>query len=318
MTCKRIVWTACLVMACGSVGKDSSVTSATFPIKLGTFTTPRQHGVTDLFVYSPWEPNQYAQLTFPVHCWGVNLPNTSHDSDTAVASRWVISPDSSRAVFENHPREGVVYRSLAQVDSMAVRLSIEFENHTDQPLENIRALVCFKPNATISTPSRSDAMLAFSDTCHELTWFQSGGKGIQLHEQTTYHGDYPPRVDSTNFRRKMVWGINIEGYPDVRSVEDVGWWFMDNHPGRMVEEIADPALIAIHARGDTTRWIGLIWDPSRNLMANPANPCFHSDPSFPDCPPGGTTGAKGMLFFHNGTFEGLVERALAWKSSIHQ
>jgi len=31
----------------------------------------------------------------------------------------------------------------------------------------------------------------------------------------------------------------------------VGWWFMDNHPGRVAEELADPALIAIQARDDS-------------------------------------------------------------------
>ena len=311
------VLAGCLLLACGPAGKKAGENvPATFPIKLGTFTDTRQHGVTDLFVFSPWEPNQYSQLTFPEHCWGENLPNTSHDSDTAVVSRWVINPDSASAVFENHPSEGVTYRSLAQVDSMAVRMTIQIENHTDLPLNNVRALVCYKPDATVGTPGRADGMLAFRDTTHELVWFPSGGKAIQLHEQTTCHGDYPPGVNETNLRNKIVWGINIEGYPDVRSVEDVGWWFMDNHPGRMVEELADPALIAIHARSDTTRWIGLIWHPSRNLMANPANPCFHSDPSFPDCPPGGTTEAQGILFFHDGTFNQLVDRALAWKAAL--
>ncbi len=310
-------WAACLLLACGQSGNEAGkdVPSA-FPIKLGTFTAPRQHGVTDLNIYSPWEPDQYAQLTFPEHCWGINLPNTSHDSDTLVASRWEISPDSTRAVFENYPRAGVVYRSRVIVDSMAVRFAIEIENNTDQPLADIRALVCFKPDANVGNPGRSDAMSAFRDTLHQLVWFSSGGKKIQLHEQTGYHGDYPPGVEAINLRRKIVWGINIDGYTDVRSIEDVGWWFMDNHPGRIVEELADPALIAIQARDDTLRWVGLIWDPPRNLMANPANPCFHSDPSFSDCPSGGTTEAHGILFFHDGTFNRLVERALAWKAGL--
>ena len=156
------VLAGCLLLACGPAGKKAGENvPATFPIKLGTFTDTRQHGVTDLFVFSPWEPNQYSQLTFPEHCWGENLPNTSHDSDTAVVSRWVINPDSASAVFENHPSEGVTYRSLAQVDSMAVRMTIQIENHTDLPLNNVRALVCYKPDATVGTPGRADGMLAF-------------------------------------------------------------------------------------------------------------------------------------------------------------
>ncbi len=83
----------------------------------------------------------------------------------------------------------------------------------------------------------------------------------------------------------------------------------------MVNELADPALIAVHAAGDTTRWIGIIWEPSRVLFCNPLNPCFHSDPGFPDCPPGAVSEARGVILFHDGAFEGLVQRALAWKAS---
>ena len=288
-------------------GKD------TYPIKLGTYTDLRERGVTNLFIHSPWNPKQYAALGFPEHCWGNNLPNTSHDSRQPVESPWRISGDSTEAVFERNPREGVLYRARAAVDSMAVKLSVEIINDSDVGIEDIRSLICFKPAAAKGLASRSSAMAAFRDTSYEMTWFPVDGKPVQLHEDTHYQGDYPDR-GWTDIRTKINWGVNLRGGLDNRTIRDMGW-FRGNSPGRIVEEEADPALIAIHARGDTTRWVATIWNPARILFCNPQNPCFHSDPDFPDCPAGGETGAEGIIFFHEGSFAELVKRALAWRES---
>jgi len=281
------------------------------PIKLGTFTEPKEHGVTDLFIGSPWNPAQYAALGFPEHCWGTNLPNTSHDSKVPVSSPWKISGDSTRAVFERNPRDSVLYRASAVVDSMAVRLSVEIVNDSEVPIEDIRSLICLKPAGTRDVPGRSTAMTAFRDTSYEMTWIAVDGKPVQLHQDTHYQGDYPDR-GWTDIRTKINWGVNIKGGLDNRTILDMGW-FRGNSPGRIVEEEADPALIAIHARGDTTRWLAMIWNPARVLFCNPQNPCFHSDPDFSDCPAGGKTRVEGIIFFHQGSFEALVKRALAWR-----
>ena len=310
-----IVLAVCLGLFCWCTGSGSAVAVKTYPIRLGTYSDLREHGVTDLFIYSPWSPEQYAQLTLPEHCWGVTLPNTSHDSQPPVGSPWRIGKDSTRALFERNPREGVIFRATASCDSMAVRLRIEIENNSGDTVKNIRALVCLKPDNTIGNPGRGNSMRAFRDTSYALTFFPSGGRRLQLHQETHFSGEYPPGITPENIRAKIVWGINVKGCPDIRSIEDVGWWYIGNHPGRVVEELADPALIAIQARGDSTRWLATIWDPPRVLFANPLNPCFHSDPAFADCPPGGKTAAEGIVFFHDGTFKQLVERALAWKAA---
>ena len=307
----------CLVLCCLGMAACPAGVPKTYPLRLGTFSDQREHGVTDLFIYSPWSPGQYAQLTLPEHCWGVTLPNTSHDSKAPVSSPWRISGDSTAAVFEKNPRDGVTFRATAACDSMAVKLRIEIENQSADAVKDIRALVCLKPDNTIGNPGRGDCMRAFRDTSYALTYFPSGGRKIKLHQDTHYSGEYPPGITPENIRTKIVWGINVKGCPDIRSIEDVGWWYIGDHPGRVVEEQADPALIAIQARGDSTRWLATIWDPPRVLFANPLNPCFHSDPSFADCPPGGKTSAEGIVFFHDGTFAQLVERALAWKAALH-
>jgi hypothetical protein len=52
---------------------------------------------------------------------------------------------------------------------------------------------------------------------------------------------------------------------------------------------------------DGTKWIITAWDSVHRAWANPPVPCLHSDPKFPDCPPGETRRLRGWLSFYEGT-----------------
>jgi hypothetical protein len=52
---------------------------------------------------------------------------------------------------------------------------------------------------------------------------------------------------------------------------------------------------------DGQRWVITAWDPLHRVWANPPVPCLHSDPKFPDCPPGATQRLRGWLSFYQGT-----------------
>jgi hypothetical protein len=52
---------------------------------------------------------------------------------------------------------------------------------------------------------------------------------------------------------------------------------------------------------DGRRWIITGWEPCHRAWANPPCPCLHSDPKFPDCPPGQTRKLAGWLSFFQGT-----------------
>lgn len=49
-----------------------------------------------------------------------------------------------------------------------------------------------------------------------------------------------------------------------------------------------------------TRWIITAWVPNHRAWGNPPVPCLHSDPQFPDCPPGATRRLQGWLSFYEG------------------
>ena len=52
---------------------------------------------------------------------------------------------------------------------------------------------------------------------------------------------------------------------------------------------------------DRKRWIVTAWEPCQRAWANPPVPCLHSDPQFPDCPPGETRRVRGWFSFYEGS-----------------
>jgi hypothetical protein len=61
----------------------------------------------------------------------------------------------------------------------------------------------------------------------------------------------------------------------------------------------DPPFAAVRSE-DGKRWIITAWTDCQRAWANPPVPCMHSDPKFPDCPPGETRRLRGWLWFYEG------------------
>ena len=51
---------------------------------------------------------------------------------------------------------------------------------------------------------------------------------------------------------------------------------------------------------DGKRWVIWAWEPCQRAWGNAPCPCLHSDPQFPDCPPGQTRHARGWFSFYEG------------------
>jgi hypothetical protein len=60
---------------------------------------------------------------------------------------------------------------------------------------------------------------------------------------------------------------------------------------------------------EADRWLITAWEPCLRPWGNAKCPCMHSDPQFPDCPPGETSRLSGWLSFYQGTdLDGEIER----------
>ena len=65
---------------------------------------------------------------------------------------------------------------------------------------------------------------------------------------------------------------------------------------------------------DGDRWLITGWQPLHRPWVNPPVPCVHADPAFPDCLPGKTVEATGIVTF----FEGKdISQKLEQLAKIH-
>lgn len=74
---------------------------------------------------------------------------------------------------------------------------------------------------------------------------------------------------------------------------------------------------ACHSR-DGNRWVITAWAPNHRTWSNAKCPCLHSDPKFPDCPPGETRQLQGWLSFYEGTdIHGELKRldTVGWRDA---
>lgn len=71
------------------------------------------------------------------------------------------------------------------------------------------------------------------------------------------------------------------------------------HAQTAQNKVLRPPYVACKS-DDGRRWIITAWDPLDRVWQNPPVPCIHSDPKFPDCPPGQTVRSNGWLSFYEG------------------
>ncbi len=91
---------------------------------------------------------------------------------------------------------------------------------------------------------------------------------------------------------KTLTGLVVQNCVMLRGVPQFAQQINDN------KHIAKP-YVATRSK-DGKRWVITAWDPCHRVWANPPCPCMHSDPKFPDCPPGKTVHLRGWLSFYEG------------------
>lgn len=260
------------------------------PIRLQPYEGMRTNSAQMIHITSPWNPDDYMAINFPEHCWGTGMDNVGHMREEPIECPWVIADDGQRAVLERSPEAGVTVRFTAEVVGMAVRTGMEIRNGSDHAITDIRVLICNRPRY----------MKSFVEFGYDPTYVWVNGEAVNIDSGTTYDGPMPEG-------RTACWALNLPGGHDNA---DMGWFQPGSGPGRIVNELADPPLVAVHEKGNDRRWVATMWDPARMLFSNPTLPCIHSDPQPPDCPPGETTSASGVILFHDGDASSLKARAL--------
>ena len=105
----------------------------------------------------------------------------------------------------------------------------------------------------------------------------------------------------TNGSKKPLTGLRVQNCIMLKGAPEFAAQTNDN------KVFKHPYAACRSSQGD--RWLITAWEPCLRPWGNPPCPCMHSDPQFPDCPPGKTSRLEGWLSFYQGTdLDGEIER----------
>ncbi len=96
----------------------------------------------------------------------------------------------------------------------------------------------------------------------------------------------------TNGTKEPLTDLRVQNCVMLKGAPDFAQQTNDN------KVLSNPYVACRSADGK--RWVITAWDPCHHPWANPPCPCLHSDPKFPDCPPGQTRRLRGWLSFYEG------------------
>lgn len=240
----------------------------------------------------------------------------SRQTITAALKRWDIRPetrpkrpaDAGLLVIPypggRHPRIG--FREGA------VRPQRETKASIFTPWDDASYVVLDVPEAIWS----SDGLLYLAHTHIDTIWDKQGIKLKPLEWQRHENGrlnltrTLPSGVEFTSRLRPdgdVLWmemtlaNHSHEGLSDLRVQNCVmlagckGFTAQTNDN----KVFRRPYAAGSNVRGD--RWVIVAWEPCHRAWGNARCPCLHSDPKFPDCPPGESRRVFGRLSFYEGT-----------------
>lgn len=155
----------------------------------------------------------------------------------------------------------------------------------------------------------------------KLEWTRLSGGELQC-ERTLPNGiRFGTKVRSTSEAVRMeMWLFN--GTPATLSDLRVQNCVMLKGANGFAEQTNDnkvfdaPYTACRNAAGN--RWVISAWEPCQRAWGNKPCPCLHSDPQFPDCPPGETRHVRGWLSFYEGAdIRGEFRRidSLGWRKA---
>ena len=152
-------------------------------------------------------------------------------------------------------------------------------------------------------------------TLPPLEWERLRGGGLQvervLPNQVAFGARMIPGPDAIrmelwirNGSEQTLAGLRVQNCVMLRNARGFNQQNTDHH------HVHGPFIAAANASQD--RWIIVAWDHNDRAWGNSYCPCMHSDPKFPDCPPGETRILRGWLSVYQGhDLEAELKRILA-------
>jgi hypothetical protein len=141
-------------------------------------------------------------------------------------------------------------------------------------------------------------------TLERLEWIRKDAGALEIRRKLpngiAFEARIVPRRDAVRMELQLTNGTD-QTLSDLRVQNCV----MLKGAAGFTEQTNDNKLfakpyVAVH-NAEGNRWIITAWQPCDRAWGNAPCPCLHSDPKFPDCPPGKTERLQGWLSFYEGT-----------------
>ena len=140
-------------------------------------------------------------------------------------------------------------------------------------------------------------------TLPPLEWERHRGGGLEvervLPNQVAFGARLTPSAEAIrmelwirNGSSHTLTGLRVQNCVMLRNARGFNQQSTGHH------HVHGPFVAAANAGLD--RWIIVAWDHDQRAWGNSYCPCMHSDPQFPDCPPGETRRVRGWLSFYQG------------------
>jgi len=141
-------------------------------------------------------------------------------------------------------------------------------------------------------------------TLKQLEWTRGADGSLEisrtLPNNVSFGAKVQPEPDSVrmelwikNGTDQPLTGLNVQNCAMLRGLPEFSERTQENKVFR------SPYVAVRNEEG--TRWVIMAWDKCVKAWGNTHCPCLHSDPKFPDCPPGKTERLQGWLSFYEGT-----------------
>jgi hypothetical protein len=197
----------------------------------------------------------------------------------------------------------------------AIRPQRETKLSVFTPWDENAYVVLDIPEAIRRNDERTHGLLYLAHTHAETMWTR---QNVDLAPQEWQHAGEGAFVSERRLPNGVVFGTRATPFRDRVEIE---MWLANGSQETLRDLIVQNCLMlkgtpefaaqtnankvfsppyAACKSDRSNRWVIIAFEPCHRAWGNPPCPCLHSDPQFPDCPPGQTRHIVGRLSFYDG------------------
>lgn len=251
----------------------------------GHYEHPMSRWNIALHISDPWHPGDYFLYRMPE---GFHLSDKPYIQQPEGTSQWATVQPEAAPEWQLDDAEKSTGYTIRYYDG--IELSLEAWTGADEV--TFRYVIRNNTDSTVEPHTGSCFMLwtapYFIDRRQERTFIWVDQKPVAL-------SSIPPTP-----KDRKRWPYAVIGVGAVKEFEETNTRWMR-------PTAADHGLVCVTSQ-DGAKTMGLAWGPAHTIFARSTIPCLHSEPTYPQVPPGKAVQATGKLYFSDDGIEAIRKR----------